>query len=163
MGFFGSDKSGVIKGLLIGAACIATIAYLMPSGSLTNAESENKSAPAFTPISSVSQQTEAIKPTVDAPVTHENKGGTWYVIENSTGKCKADEGPVEMMKSLKALGQPYEVKEDVVEGNRPMQVSLLLNDGNESGQIVYYRGKTRCRAQADKKKRSTDAEFNRYK
>jgi hypothetical protein len=92
-----------------------------------------------------------------------DKVGDWYVIENDMGKCKPDKGPASLIKSLKSLGQPYQVREDVVEGNRPMQVRLLLNDGYEAGEIIYYRGKARCQTAADKKKQTTDSELNRYK
>ncbi|MDD2321314.1 MAG: hypothetical protein PHO83_14815 [Geobacteraceae bacterium] len=93
----------------------------------------------------------------------DEKGGDWYIIENYTGNCKPDEGPSDMIKNLKALGQPYQIVEDIIEGGRPMQVRLLLSDGYESGQIIYYRGQTRCQSEADKKKQSTNLELNRFK
>ncbi|MBW4056711.1 MAG: hypothetical protein HIU83_15185 [Proteobacteria bacterium] len=150
------QKSALIKALLIGATCVAIIAYLRPSPSVSNAEREVEP-----PL--VTKQTESIKPTAASSAVSDDKGGNWFVIENITGKCKPDEGPADMIKSLKTLGQPYEVKEDVVDGDKPMQVRLLLNDGVESGKIVYYRGKTLCQAQADKKKESTESELDRYK
>ena len=141
---------------MIAAACIATIAYLKPSN-------ETRIPVRETEPPLIAQQAEAAKPAVVTLAVSDDKGGDWYVIENHSGKCKPDEGPADMIKSLKTLGQPYEIKEDVVEGNRPMQVSLFLSDGVESGQMVYYRGKARCQAQADKRKQSTDSELNRYK
>lgn len=157
------QKSALIKGLLIGTACIAAIAYLRPSDSIPNSGREVDIAPEFSPLSSVTQQQKLTRPPTETAIASDDKGGDWFVIENHSGKCKPDEGPADMIKSLKTLGQPYKIKEDVVEGNRPMQVSLFLSDGVESGQMVYYRGKARCQAQADKKNQSTNSELNRYK
>lgn len=89
--------------------------------------------------------------------------GNWYAIQNVTGECKEDEGPAALMKSLKTLGQPCQVIDDVVEGGKPVQVKLIINDGVESVQAIYYRGKERCQAAANKRQQDTDAELNKYK
>lgn len=152
--------SNTVKTVLIVGACFAIIAVLRPSRTVPNSElPAAPQPPTHTIISSVSQQPAPAQPIANV----DDKGGDWYAIQNGTGKCIKDEGPAEMMKNLKTLGQPYQVKEDVVEGNRPMQVRLILNDGFESGQIIYYRGESRCQAAANQKQQSTDAELNRYK
>lgn len=87
----------------------------------------------------------------------------WFVIENITGKCRLDEGPAKMIKNLKKLGQPYNVIDEDVVDDKPLRVKLLLNDGYESGQIVYYRGLKRCQDQAAINKQASDLELDRYK
>jgi hypothetical protein len=144
----GGGQSLLIASLALGA--LALYVFSQPDTSKTKAWVE--AAPA--PVAAPAQET--------IPLT-DDVGGDWYVISNYTGECKPDEGPADMIKNLKTLGQPYQIKEDVVEGNRPMQVRLLLNDGFESGQIIYYRGEARCKAAASAKQQAVDAELNRYK
>lgn len=87
----------------------------------------------------------------------------WFIIENVTGKCRPDEGPAKMIKNLQALGQPYNIIDDDIVDGKPLQVRLLLHDGFESGQIVYYRGENRCKEQATINKQANDLELNKYK
>lgn len=94
----------------------------------------------------------------------DDKDVDWYIIENYTGKCKKDEGPAKTMETFKAGGMPYEVKDDIIGvSGKPLQVSVVVRDGVEAMQAVFYRGKERCQEQVDKKKQATDAELNRYK
>lgn len=92
----------------------------------------------------------------------EKKDG-WYAVDRFSGQCIKDKGPAEMIKSLKIVGVQYTAKDEVVENGKPMQVRLILDDGVTAGQIIYYRGMDRCKAQAAKNKRSNDAELNKYK
>lgn len=120
------------------------------------------------PTNDAKQRNVELKPYIDkvtdpaqAPIPETDT--RWFIIENLTGKCQPDEGPAEMISSLKKLGQSYKVIEDVVVDGKPYQVRLLLRDGVESGEIVYYRGKNRCEAQAKQKKQANVKELERYK
>ena len=156
------QKSAAIKGLLVVVACVAIIAYLKPSSSTRIPEREVETM-TFLPLSSVTQQSASATPRTDSLVASDDKGGDWFVIGNYTGKCEKDEGPAKTMEKFKAAEIPYEVKDDVVEAGKPMQVRVVVHDGVESMQAVFYRGKARCQEQLDKKKQATDTGLNRYK
>lgn len=152
--------SNISTMLVVFFVVLLLVKYLWPKS--INSTQQSVTHSGVMPPAQPTQPTQPIQPKQPQDL-QDDKGGDWYVIQNITDKCVPDEGPAEMIKNLKTLGQPYQVVEDIVEGDKPMQVRLLLNDGVESGQIVYYRGKSRCEAQVLKKKQANDAELERYK
>lgn len=108
----------------------------------------------------------AAKPdTEKAPVRAKptSKDNRWYIINNDSGKCAKSEGPSELIKVFRALGQSYEIVDDVVEDGKPMQVRILFKDPSGAFQLAYYRGKKCCINEALNYKRTSDKEVNRYK
>lgn len=137
------------------AACITVLTVVQSSHSVP--ASDSTATVLITPPPSAALPTGYVRPTA-APQDNQ-----WYVVDSITGECKKDQGPAETIQTFKNAEMPYEVIEDVVEDGKPMQVRLQVRDGVEAMQAVFYRGKDRCQDQADKKKRATSEELNRYK
>lgn len=136
------------------AACITVLTVVQSSHSVPASDS---TAPVLITPPPAALPTGYVRPTA-APQDNQ-----WYVVDSITGECKKDQGPAETIQTFKNAGMPYEVIDDVVEDGKPMQVRLQVRDGVEAMQAAFYRGKDRCQDQADKKKRATSEELNRYK
>lgn len=145
--------------IVVAVACIILLAFIKSNWSQPNPRLSGQ--PSAQPAATLPPESDANRQITTAQV--DDKGGDWYIISNHTNKCEPDEGPAKMMATFKQAGMPYEVIDDVVEGGKPMQVRLQVRDSAEALQAVFYRGKARCQAQADKMKQSTDSELNRYK
>lgn len=137
------------------AACITVLSVVQSSRSVP--ASDSTSTVLITPPPAAALPTGYVRP---AAAPQDNQ---WYIVDPNTGECKNNQGPAEMMQTFKKAGLPYEVIDDVVEYGKPIQVRLQVRDGVEAMQAVFYRGKDRCQDQADKKKRATSEELNRYK
>ena len=121
------QKSALIKGLLIGTACIATIAYLRPSDSIPNSGREVDIADGFSPLSSVTQQPKSTRPPTDTAIASDDKGGDWFVIENHSGKCKPDEAPSGVPSGTPAVLPPLPPQPDNASNINPKMILFTIS------------------------------------